>query len=823
MLAFDNDEELLKGALCLDLKVHHVLFNQKGKYKIKFKISSSRGDLRQVKLLLNDFKESIFEYEYTTELCLQDGYDTPCPFDDTQFRFEMPKEFSEGEVNLLFEAYQFSDNPLENPFKCGEGKFLVFPCAGPLKNDQPSTSKDKDICYNYTTQIALNKLLNEEQLYVNIGHAQITVLLKIDEEKAPPRNQSLSAKTMVNDAALPGDVEGPSTRHLCGSYLNEVGVYEVVIHVHSACDVVSNTQGRPPQPYVTSKLSNSDDINSSTHATLHPTYTPLWDELLVLKAPKDKISNGDLIINIIDHPKKTLITGYCLPLGPLKPFYPYHLELEQGGKEIKTKLFITLMLKADELVLSSLQSEVYGLEVVLRHFTSSGLTDPLIAALRIVPDSSQYRQNFAEGKQRESYVKTRKVRFPSTDLVSLLKTFYDENQYNVPQVTFSGAPVEQPKWNQMLFFYGDGRWLFNSTSALVIEYYNALQVVNFGRWQPRSPVAYSMIDLNESLLSVLKQQNATMGLCVENITINESTFRDNSVSLANVNVILRLITSKRPDPMLSSTHFHILPVIDASSQQTTAVQRTQVAVNPAPLPMINKHSSANHDVAVQQVSQGQPKTGVDPMSFSVMEHQAKELEKHRFAMKKMADDILRLKSEATRLQATNSRLRLQIDHGNESRQTVPLPLQLEKTTHAELVQRIVIIKGSLDEQIAINRELKLEIQSLQNQLIKKNEREKELYKLQDAHKNQQMLLQKMQERLRRTKTLEDTCKRQEKVILRLEDFLAISKGKGKKNEDQPLKTTEETLLDENKRLRALVLDYEIISFGREQVRRWRKT
>ena len=30
----------------------------------------------------------------------------------------------------------------------------------------------------------------------------------------------------------------------------------------------------------------------------------------------------------------------------------------------------------------------------------------------------------------------------------------------------------------------------------------------------------------------------------------------------------------------------------------------------------------------------------------------------------------------------------------------------------------MIIKGSLDEQIAINRELKLEIQSLQNQLIK---------------------------------------------------------------------------------------------------------
>lgn len=49
-------------------------------------------------------------------------------------------------------------------------------------------------------------------------------------------------------------------------------------------------------------------------------------------------------------------------------------------------------------------------------------------------------------------------------------------------------------------------------------------VVNFGRWQPRSPVAYSMIALDESLISVLKQQNATMGFCVENITVNVGRF-----------------------------------------------------------------------------------------------------------------------------------------------------------------------------------------------------------------------------------------------------------------------------------------------------------
>jgi hypothetical protein len=40
--------------------------------------------------------------------------------------------------------------------------------------------------------------------------------------------------------------------------------------------------------------------------------------------------------------------------------------------------------------------------------------------------------------------------------------------------------VEQPKWDQMFFFYGDDRWLFTPSSALVIEYFNALQ----GRYPP---------------------------------------------------------------------------------------------------------------------------------------------------------------------------------------------------------------------------------------------------------------------------------------------------------------------------------------------------
>jgi hypothetical protein len=95
MLAADTH---LQGTLSLDLKVHHVLFNQKGKYNIKFGISGSRGDLRQVRLYLNGSKQSIFEYEYTSEPCYQDGTDNPCQLDDNQFRFELP----EGRMTCSF-------------------------------------------------------------------------------------------------------------------------------------------------------------------------------------------------------------------------------------------------------------------------------------------------------------------------------------------------------------------------------------------------------------------------------------------------------------------------------------------------------------------------------------------------------------------------------------------------------------------------------------------------------------------------------------------------------------------------------------------------
>lgn len=90
-------------------------------------------------------------------------------------------EFSEGEVHLFFETYQFTENPQMEPYKCGEGKFLVFPYTAPMQSE-PSTSTDKLKCYHFTTQVTINHLLEEEWVYINIGQVHITVLLEIKEE-----------------------------------------------------------------------------------------------------------------------------------------------------------------------------------------------------------------------------------------------------------------------------------------------------------------------------------------------------------------------------------------------------------------------------------------------------------------------------------------------------------------------------------------------------------------------------------------------------------------------------------------------------------------
>ncbi|XP_033940919.1 coiled-coil domain-containing protein 33 [Pseudochaenichthys georgianus] len=149
--------------------------------------------------------------------------------------------------------------------------------------------------------------------------------------------------------------------------------------------------------------------------------------------------------------------------------------------------------------------------------------------------------------------------------------------------------------------------------------------------------------------------------------------------------------------------------------------------------------------------------------------QTKEVENYRSAMGKMAEDIIALRTQMVRLEAENSQLRsalsLQQDLGKD------LLDDIHAMTRAEIANYIASLKFKLANETSKAASQRDRIQNLQNDLIKENDSEKELLKLQRVLQQQQEDLQRCHSRLAKMANLEATVKHQEKVIEKMEKAL----------------------------------------------------
>ncbi|XP_043379680.1 coiled-coil domain-containing protein 33 isoform X7 [Chelonia mydas] len=143
-------------------------------------------------------------------------------------------------------------------------------------------------------------------------------------------------------------------------------------------------------------------------------------------------------------------------------------------------------------------------------------------------------------------------------------------------------------------------------------------------------------------------------------------------------------------------------------------------------------------------------------------HLDQELDNYCTAMKKMADDILSLRRRVASLEAENSTLRRNLSMHEEVGRTLLNDVDVDVMTKAEIVDRIVALKRKLAAGTVEMSRMKDRVQQLQNELIRKNDREKDLVKLQRAHQQQQMVLRKYQEKITKMKALEDTVRQQER-------------------------------------------------------------
>ena len=81
------------------------------------------------------------------------------------------------------------------------------------------------------------------------------------------------------------------------------------------------------------------------------------------------------------------------------------------------------------------------------------------------------------------------------------------------------------------------------------------------------------------------------------------------------------------------------------------------------------------------------KKDLDSQQVHVMDHQLKELENYRLAVHKMGQDILALRQQVRHLEASNSRLRRELLHYNDSTRLLLDSMELDGLSKNEVASR----------------------------------------------------------------------------------------------------------------------------------------
>uniref|UniRef100_A0A3Q3LAC5 Coiled-coil domain containing 33 n=1 Tax=Mastacembelus armatus TaxID=205130 RepID=A0A3Q3LAC5_9TELE len=139
-------------------------------------------------------------------------------------------------------------------------------------------------------------------------------------------------------------------------------------------------------------------------------------------------------------------------------------------------------------------------------------------------------------------------------------------------------------------------------------------------------------------------------------------------------------------------------------------------------------------------------------------------------MSKMAEDIIALRTQMVTLEAENSQLRSDLSLHQDLGRDLLKDTDIDVMTKAEISDCIASLKFKLASETSKAASQRDRIQQLQNELIKKNDREKELLKLHRLHQQQEHQ-QHHQSHLAKMAALEATVKQQEKVIEKMEKAL----------------------------------------------------
>nr|KAF6483518.1 coiled-coil domain containing 33 [Rousettus aegyptiacus] len=410
----------------------------------------------------------------------------------------------------------------------------------------------------------------------------------------------------------------------------------------------------------------------------------------------------------------------------------------------KTKLYATVVRKGSFIPCYD-GCNYTALEVFLRRVNEPLVNNPspMVVIARVVP-------NYKEFKMNQDPVS---LGLPITPLSFPIPsmTNFDVppvSQNGCPQLSKPGGPPELPLWNQSFLFQGrDGATNFSEDTALVLEYYPSSAMKGGESWTLSKPLGISVLPLKSRLYRKMLTGKGLNGLHVERLPITDTKLKTINGEAPMVDLSFQLLSSERPENFLTPNSSKVLPILDPKTldEKLDSIHESWSKATVS--------STMNSSTSTFQEEEEEPHM---PQMYREM-----EMNNYRRAMQTMAEDILLLRKQASVLEAENRMLRSHLTQEEMG----------EEQDNVDQTQKLVFMKQKLLLSELDMKKLRDKVQHLQNELIRKNDREKELLLLYQTQQPQAALLKRYQDKLQKMKALEETVRHQEKVIEKMERVL----------------------------------------------------
>ncbi|XP_021028168.1 coiled-coil domain-containing protein 33 isoform X1 [Mus caroli] len=720
-------QRLKAGEKTLDLEfeILSVGFNEEGRYALRLSAENplQAGSSAGVQLQVND-EDPLPACSAVTEVIEQQDPGQSLTFTRNKFIFTLPKGFckndGQSDAHLRVEALRLDGSSGQEAQRVGEAIFPIYP-----RPDEPRmnlTAQDHEDLYRYCGNLALLRA-SEDPTARHCGGLAYSVAFHV--HRAP--------RSSVSDCLLePSQPELQTSREALSDKIEESYVspfstdsdqeglsWEAGPWQHPA-QVPEEPQGRldtSQDPYPDANYLAPCNKETITVTLYGATNLPVGKDgsepwpYVVVKTTSEKANkhSPQAMTSVTSEPTRAPVWGNTVNV---------EIQAEDTGRE---DLILKVMDNKKKKELVSYDIPIKYLRIFHPyHFKLvkvflRGVNEPLVNSLkpmvviaRVVPNYTEFKARQARQDPASVGLPLTQVSFPISSPMNFDVPRINQNGY--PQLSKPGGPPEQPLWNQSFLFQArDGATSFSENTALVLEYYPCASMQSSEPWALNQPLGVSVLPLKSRLYHKMLTGKHLQGLQVERLPII------------------------RPENFLTPNNSKALPTVNPKILDEN-------------LGAIRESWSMSSLDSAQEMEELQPRDV--------------EMNNYRRAMQKMAEDILALKKQANILEEENGMLRSHL-----SQQSI------EEQSRAEEENLAVSMKQKLLLNELDMKRLRDRVQHLQNELIRKNDREKELLLLYQAQQPQAAQLRRYQDKLQKMKALEDTVRHQEKVIEKMEQIL----------------------------------------------------